>query len=1544
MVVAMASERPGVMSFSPIVSTPVRNKMASMGLMAARGAASRAPPAEEEDKENAHVNAGAESALMRAPKAAEALLINMKKEMESARSFVREVSAGKVGGDGPYFSPCRAAGADTGDKPIKAHPLYRLHVGSDEEYEMLLRAQPKMARQEPAKEAALQRTVNLKLRQAAQELLSKRNTLAEKLCRLDDSFTDKERAYRTQVQSLTQQVKKEQASRVRAESQAETYKTAAETQTANVSAVAEERNDLLAHLEKVQAELNSRADMDMETREQLSSLACVVNAELADVVQQLSQALQEAQVISENKEALQADLKQQLNELNARYTDDVDILRMQMDEMSEAREEEMKRSEAQILELQQGAEQMQSKNAELQEELDVHTRKIEEKDSQIHSAMTELATLRAESESSEKALTAEIALKAEEISSHISAIAGLHATQEDLHTRLEASAVDLSDKQTELEAIQAKLSATSSELGEALTARERELQMAQAALDARTTQLTAAEASLAEKESALQQEQECVEKVQTQAQQLQQALKDLGCQSDELQKNLEVLQQERDGLQSALESTQAALLEEQAQHTAACEQGTALQQALTLNGQALQDEQQGREAAEKAHADANAALCAQIAQLQADAAALEKEAGIAADRHAAAVAQLEEQLRTKTDESKDLGADVQRRQEREDMLQETLRKTESSAASLQTKTDALEEKVGDLREKLAVAESKLQASELDVGQRQERETKLQSELSAIKTQQQELTHAFDAKAQELLAAQQDMAAFSESASTEQQSLLAKIAAADSAEAQLKEELAGSRAELKQASELLAKTSAAMQAKDAEATLFKQKLEEHQRGAHAAAEESKASIAALHSQLEDAKAAGNLLDGEKKELRWKLEAQEDRAADLKEQLAGVQQQLDLKANALASLDSENQEAKLEIARLTAERGMQEAKLDEIKTTLQEKDAQIDNAMKTLQQMEETSSERSKEAAKQHEAEMQRSKDDLMLAHRELDSIKKTVADLESKNWGAENEKIMTDAEIESLRGEVEELSGKVDRVTKEKAAASERLAALEAEYKVYKNLADTPGDLMDQLNKLAMLEADKAAVSSRLNAAEEDLENNKELVGTLKEQVKGLKQKLARAENTRRKLHNELQECKGNIRVFARVRPAEERCVMAVDEHSGEVKVPYNGVQHAFTMDRAFNLRSSQEDVFAEVSQFVQSSLDGFNVSLFAYGQTGSGKTHTMFGSSPADLGIIPRSIKQILETVEEQKENNWEYALEASFLEIYQEQVFDLLCPEGEREGRKYTIVAGENGRNDVTDLEWRTVRSQEDVEQMLQASQRNKHVAKTDMNERSSRSHTVFSLRISGLRDGGGGQVQTLHGTLHLVDLAGSERLAKSNATGERLKETQAINKSLSALSDVFVAISKHQAHVPYRNSKLTFLLQPCLSGDGKALMIANCSPVEASAHESLCTLRFASMVSSCELGKATKHISNEKNTVANKPEHEADFETIQHEVEPEDASATAPAGSTKGTRGAATARPESARPVRATRAAAAKTDRSTSSVSAGSCSARTTRAAAKK
>ncbi|KAJ1484278.1 P-loop containing nucleoside triphosphate hydrolase protein, partial [Baffinella frigidus] len=321
---------------------------------------------------------------------------------------------------------------------------------------------------------------------------------------------------------------------------------------------------------------------------------------------------------------------------------------------------------------------------------------------------------------------------------------------------------------------------------------------------------------------------------------------------------------------------------------------------------------------------------------------------------------------------------------------------------------------------------------------------------------------------------------------------------------------------------------------------------------------------------------------------------------------------------------------------------------------------------------------------------------------------------------------------------------------------------------------------------------------------------------------------------------------GNIRVFVRVRPAPDAPVkiVDVDTDTGDVMVPHNNTAHSFRFDKCFNEQTSQEEMFEEVSTFVVSALDGYNVSLFAYGQTGSGKTHTVMGGAGQEQwGIVPRAVQLILASVEEKASDGWSFEITASFVEIYNDSLRDLLCPSNTKipnhKIKKNNQNATPTGRLDVTDLIEAPVKNPKDVTALMNTASENRTVAKTDMNERSSRSHMVFSLRITVWVQG----LATACFGLR-VDLAGSERLAKSKAEGQQLKEAQAINKSLSALSDVFVALSRKSAHIPYRNSKLTHFLQPCLSGEGKALVIANLSPIEDSAHESLCTLRFASMV----------------------------------------------------------------------------------------------------
>lgn len=302
-----------------------------------------------------------------------------------------------------------------------------------------------------------------------------------------------------------------------------------------------------------------------------------------------------------------------------------------------------------------------------------------------------------------------------------------------------------------------------------------------------------------------------------------------------------------------------------------------------------------------------------------------------------------------------------------------------------------------------------------------------------------------------------------------------------------------------------------------------------------------------------------------------------------------------------------------------------------------------------------------------------------------------------------------------------------------------------------------------------------------------------------------------------------------------------------------------GQKHKFSFDRVFPASAGQDAVYDEVSEFVQSALDGYNVTIFSYGQTGSGKTYTMQGTGTGDMrGLIPRSIEQIGAHEAQLRNDGWMFSMKLSFLEIYNEVIKDLLREKSKEEGR-HEIKVGDDGRRTVTNLTMKSVdpNDRDAIDAVLALAARRRSTTSTDMNAKSSRSHSVFTLRLTATHKG---RNQAVHGTLNLVDLAGSERLNRSNAVGQRAKEATSINRSLSSLADVFAAIGQKRSHVPFRHSRLTWLLQPSLSGDGKTLMVANVSPTGASAPESLCTLRFASGVNQCELGKAKRTVEEVK------------------------------------------------------------------------------------
>ncbi|UYV80295.1 KIFC1 [Cordylochernes scorpioides] len=269
-------------------------------------------------------------------------------------------------------------------------------------------------------------------------------------------------------------------------------------------------------------------------------------------------------------------------------------------------------------------------------------------------------------------------------------------------------------------------------------------------------------------------------------------------------------------------------------------------------------------------------------------------------------------------------------------------------------------------------------------------------------------------------------------------------------------------------------------------------------------------------------------------------------------------------------------------------------------------------------------------------------------------------------------------------------------------------------------------------------------------------------------------------------------------------------------------------------------------VFEEISQLVQSVLDGYNVCIFAYGQTGSGKTFTMEGpstlhygdeESPA-RGMISRSVMQIFQSIEELAGKGWEYTLDASFLEIYNETIRDLLASPNSQAKCDIKMVQGRKDEVYVTNLTHVTITSQDQVPELLHKAHKNRAVAATNCNEHSSRSHSVFRLKLTGSNQLTG---ENCEATLNLIDLAGSERLKSSNAEGDRLKETKNINKSLSNLGNVIMALAQKDAHVPYRNSKLTHLLMNSLGGNSKTLMFVNISPLEKYFGETLNSLRFA-------------------------------------------------------------------------------------------------------
>ncbi|XP_068231625.1 chromosome-associated kinesin KIF4-like [Palaemon carinicauda] len=322
-----------------------------------------------------------------------------------------------------------------------------------------------------------------------------------------------------------------------------------------------------------------------------------------------------------------------------------------------------------------------------------------------------------------------------------------------------------------------------------------------------------------------------------------------------------------------------------------------------------------------------------------------------------------------------------------------------------------------------------------------------------------------------------------------------------------------------------------------------------------------------------------------------------------------------------------------------------------------------------------------------------------------------------------------------------------------------------------------------------------------------------------------------------------------VRVAVRIRPlvtkeVREGCQECLDVSDGSSQIVINGSDKAFTFDFAFPSNTNQSYVYdSAIKKVVKNLFKGYNVTVLAYGQTGSGKTHSMGtahsqGDDIEEAGIIPRAVRDIFDGVA--KHTDCEFMVKVSFIELYKETLFDLLSNKTKDECA-VDIREDSRGGIKIVGLTEIPVTTLTETMKCLEQGAVNRATGATAMNARSSRSHAIFSLHIEQRNKNEGENI--VSSKFHLVDLAGSERAKKTGATGERFKEGVNINKGLLALGNVISALCEdnNRGHIPYRDSKLTRLLQDSLGGNSHTVMLACVSPADSNLEETLSTLRYA-------------------------------------------------------------------------------------------------------
>lgn len=415
-----------------------------------------------------------------------------------------------------------------------------------------------------------------------------------------------------------------------------------------------------------------------------------------------------------------------------------------------------------------------------------------------------------------------------------------------------------------------------------------------------------------------------------------------------------------------------------------------------------------------------------------------------------------------------------------------------------------------------------------------------------------------------------------------------------------------------------------------------------------------------------------------------------------------------------------------------------------------------------------------------------------------------------------------------------------------------------------NSCSRKGSYCNHWKLLEAQERDLLDIKALLSRAKEDfktlelqLQNDLTHLGS---QVQGLSEAALgyhQVVKENRNLYNMLQDLKGNIRVYCRIKPTFGNDIRSTIDYIGDdgsliivdPLKPQRDSYKFFQFNRIFGPSATQEEVFKDTRPLIRSVMDGYNVCIFAYGQTGSGKTHTMYGppsGSSKDMGINYLALNDLFQ-ISCNRKDALKYEVRVQMVEVYNEQVRDLLSEDTSTTKLEIRNCTSSGGLS-LQGANMHLVQSTTDILNLMKLGETNRVVSSTSVNNQSSRSHSILTVHVEGKEASG----RIIRSCLHLVDLAGSERVDKSEVTGDRLKEAQHINKSLSCLGDVITALAQKNSHIPYRNSKLTQLLQYSLGGHAKTLMFAHVSPEADSYGETISTLKFAQRVSTVELGAA--------------------------------------------------------------------------------------------